>query len=81
MRFLISRSWTMSALPRKRSAVERLRETPCELTDAGRSLAMLVSEKQGRGRAYDELLLAWINGHRYFRLYERLLQGRSPFLM
>src|SRR5258708_40170223 len=43
------------ALPRKRSEVERLRNTPCSLTETGRSLADLYLER--KGRAFDALLL------------------------
>jgi len=65
---------SVGVLPRKRSEVERLRETPCELTDSGRALAKVHEEK--RGRAFDELLVAWMNGHPYFRAFiVRLLDG------
>lgn len=65
---------TVGVLPRKRSEVDRLRETPCKLTESGLALARLFGEKQGRARAFDELLVAWINDHPYFRLFtERLL--------
>jgi len=64
---------TIGVLPRKRSEVERLRATPCELTESGRALARLFAEKQGRARAFDELLVAWMNEHRYFRLFNRRL--------
>src|SRR5688500_1357038 len=45
------------ALPRKRSEVERLRSSPCGLTDSGRSLADLYLDK--KGRAFDTMLVAW----------------------
>ncbi len=64
----------VGVLPRKRSEVERLRETPCELTESGRALVKVSEEK--RGRAFDELLVAWMNGHPYFRAFVvRLLDG------
>jgi hypothetical protein len=67
---------TAGVLPRKRSEVERLRETPCELTESGRALARIFSEKQGRGRAFDQLLITWMNEHPYFRQFTtRLLSG------
>ncbi|WP_164002145.1 hypothetical protein [Pyxidicoccus caerfyrddinensis] len=67
---------TVGALPRKRSEVERLRESPCELTATGRALAGLLAERQGRGRAFDQLLVVWMNEHPYFRQFmARLLSG------
>src|SRR5437016_8373638 len=41
----------VGVLPRKRSEVERLRETPCELTESGQALAKLFVDKKTRGRA------------------------------
>jgi hypothetical protein len=55
------------ALPRKRSEVNRLRETPCEITDNGAELAQLHQEK--KEKAFDKLLISWINGHLYFRAF------------
>lgn len=55
----------VGVLPRKRSEVDRLRETPCELTNIGQELARVHQEKPGR--AFDELLVAWMNAHPYFR--------------
>jgi len=64
----------VGVLPRKRSEVDRLRESPCDLTESGRALANLFA--QGRGRAFDHLLVAWTNEHPYFRLFmNRLLSG------
>jgi len=61
-------------LPRKRSEVNRLRETPCEITASGAELARLYQEK--REKAFDKLLIAWINGHPYFRSFTaRLLHA------
>lgn len=66
---------TVGVLPRKRSEVDRLRESPCELTESGRALARVLAQKQG-GRAFDELLVAWTNEHPYFRHFmTRLLSG------
>ena len=65
-------------VPRKRSEVNRLRETPCEITPAGSELARLYKEK--RGEAFNKLLFAWMNGHAYFRqLTIRLL--RAPMFI
>lgn len=64
---------TVGILPRKRSDVERLRNTPCQITDQGRQLASLYAERPGQ--AFDELLVAWMNEHPYFRTFMiRLLQ-------
>lgn len=54
-------------LPRKRSEVNRLRETPCEITAHGADLARLSQIR--RGKAYDQLLVAWMNHHPYFRAF------------
>lgn len=65
-------------LPRKRSEVDRLRETPCAATDRGKELAR--SYKKNRGKAFDDMLLAWVNNHPYFRAFIiRLL--RSPMYL
>lgn len=61
-------------LPRKRSDVARLRESPCELTAEGRELASKYEEKSGKG--FDLLLIRWVNEHPYFRSYlARLARG------
>ncbi len=61
-------------LPRKRSEVDRLRNSPCEITDRGTALALTFAEN--RGQAFDDLLLAWVNEHPYFRAFiTRLLRG------
>jgi hypothetical protein len=60
-------------LPRTQSALETLSEAPVELTDAGRLLADLY--KDSSGRAFDQLLIAWLTQHPYFRsLIARLHQ-------
>lgn len=65
---------TVGTLPRKRSEVERLSETPCELTEEGRLFVRLILESQGR--AFDRLLIIWLNEHPYFRNFtSRLLDG------
>lgn len=67
---------TVGVLPRKRSEVDRLRESPCELTESGHALAEVLAQKQGRGRAFDQLLVTWANEHPYFRHFmTRLLSG------
>lgn len=61
-------------LPRKRSEVDRLRETPCEITESGSELAHVYQEK--RADAFNKLLIAWMSGHPYFRaLTIRLLRA------
>ena len=62
-------------LPRKRSEVDRLRGSPCELTSQGRELATRYQEKPGYG--FDSLLIQWVNEHPYFRAYLARL-GRGP---
>jgi hypothetical protein len=52
-------------LPRTQSLAERHANTPCRLTEAGRALADVCKESQGR--ALDQLLVAWVNQHPYFR--------------
>jgi hypothetical protein len=65
---------TAGPLPRRRSEVERLRGSPCAITDEGKSLSALYREKSAR--AYDQLLIAWCNRHPYFRaLVARLTAG------
>jgi hypothetical protein len=56
---------TIGTLPRRRSDVDRLRESPCEITAAGRELAQIQTAKSGQ--AYDALLVAWLDSHPYFR--------------
>jgi len=56
---------TIGTLPRRRSDVDRLRESPCEITAAGKELAQVQTTKSGQ--AYDTLLVAWLNSHPYFR--------------
>lgn len=63
-------------LPRTQSQLETLSESPCELTDTGKELVNLYLERETRGRAFDRLLLAWLNLHPYFRAFiARLHQG------
>lgn len=60
-------------LPRKRSEVHRLGETPCQITESGAELAQIFKEK--RSQAFDRLLVTWMNSHPYFRkLTQRLLR-------
>ena len=54
-------------LPRKRSEVTRLANTPCEVTLAGRSLGE--SYRLRPAHAYDELLAAWLSQHPYFWIF------------
>ena len=56
---------TVGSLPRRRSDIDRLGESPCEITPAGKELASVFATK--RGQAYDTLLLAWLESHPYFR--------------
>jgi hypothetical protein len=56
---------TIGTLPRRRSDVERLCESPCEITAAGKDLAQV--QATNSGQAYDTLLVAWLNSHPYFR--------------
>lgn len=61
-------------LPRKRSEVLRLSGTPCALTSDGRRIGMLY--KQHRSKAFDDLLIAWLSQHPYFRKFtQRILAG------
>jgi hypothetical protein len=65
---------TAGILPRKRSDLDRLRESPCSITERGSALASLFVEKPGR--AFDELLLVWMNEHLYFHSFmARLLRA------
>jgi hypothetical protein len=52
-------------LPRTQSMAESHSECPCELTASGRALADLY--RHDKGNAYDQLLLAWLDNHSYFR--------------
>lgn len=65
---------TIGVLPRKLSDVDRLRDTPCEISAPGVTMARLYAEKVGR--AYDALLILWLREHHYFRrLVLRLLES------
>jgi hypothetical protein len=65
---------SVGILPRKLSSVDRLRETPCEIRPQGRELARIHAEKPGQ--AYNQLLIAWMNEHPYFRSFTiRTLRG------
>jgi hypothetical protein len=65
----------VGALPRRRPDIDRLRESPCEITDAGADLAHVHIAKSGQ--AYDTLVLAWLNSHPYFReLISHILASR-----
>lgn len=55
----------VGVLPRRRSDIDRLRESPCEITPAGKELATVFATK--KGVAYDNLFLAWLESHPYFR--------------
>lgn len=65
-------------LPRKRSEVDRLRETPCQITEDGQALARLY--KESRGKAFNEMLLAWMNNHPYFRAFTTRLLSAPMYL-
>ncbi|MBI3800245.1 MAG: hypothetical protein HY268_25130 [Deltaproteobacteria bacterium] len=54
-------------LPRTQSQMESLAEAPCELTEAGHSLAEVYKERPGH--AFDQLLVTWINNHPYFHAF------------
>ena len=56
----------VGALPRKQSHAHRYADSPCEMTERGVALTAL--HKESRGRAFDELLLHWMNEHAYFRV-------------
>src|SRR5215216_482854 len=62
-------------LPRTLSRAESHADCPCELTESGRALALLY--RQDKGRAYDQLLLAWLTEHPYFRALIMRIQ-RQP---
>ena len=63
-------------LPRTQSQLAALSDAPCELTPAGVELARLFAEKETRGRAFDCLLLAWLQHHPYFKLFLMRLHRR-----
>ena len=62
-------------LPRTPLRAESHADCPCELTESGRALASLY--RQDRGKAYDQLLLAWVAEHLYFRALITRIQ-RQP---
>jgi len=65
---------SIGVLPRKLSDVNRLRDTPCKISEQGVELARLHAEKVGR--AYDTLLILWLQEHPYFRrMVQRLLES------
>lgn len=65
----------VGTLPRRRSDVERVRESPCRLTESGTELANTFQSEPGR--AYDRLLLDWGNQHPHFRAFVTRID-RSP---
>lgn len=65
-------------LPRKRSEVDRLRDTPCQITKEGQELAR--TYKESRGKAFDEMLVAWMNNHPYFRAFTNRLLNSPMYL-
>lgn len=66
---------TVGTLPRRRPDIDRLRQSPCEITVSGKELAALHATKPGQ--AFDRLLLAWLNSHPYFReLISHILASR-----
>jgi hypothetical protein len=66
---------TVGILPRRRSDIDRLRESPCEITVEGTNIASIHAAKPGQ--AYDTLLLTWLNSHPYFRaLISHILASR-----
>jgi hypothetical protein len=65
-------------LPRTQSKLETLSDAPVELTDAGRELAEVY--KASSGRAFDQLLLAWIRQHPYFRVFLIRLHKEPMFV-
>src|SRR5438552_3473988 len=52
-------------IPRTQSQLDTHADARCELTESGRSLTALYHENPGR--AFDQLLLLWMNHHSYFR--------------
>ena len=65
-------------LPRTQSLAERHADTPCRVTDAGRALADVCKENQGR--ALDRLLVAWVNLHPYFRAFVTRLHKEPLYI-
>jgi hypothetical protein len=62
-------------LPRKAGMADRYGQTPCAVTEEGRALAEL--SRLSRGRALDQIMVAWIVHHPYFRiLMERLCRSQ-----
>jgi len=58
-------------VPRTVANADRLGDAPCEVTEKGRELA-----SQPRGHATDQILIAWMSHHPYFRaLIDRLHQS------
>jgi len=69
---------TVGPLPRKRSEVERLQETPCKVTEKGAELARLY--KKSRGKAFDAMLLSWMDNHPYFRAFTTRLLSSPMYI-
>jgi hypothetical protein len=65
-------------LPRRRSEVTGLRETPCEATPPGVEIGKLFRDKPGQ--AHDRLLREWVLGHFYFRTLLSRLE-RAPLFV
>jgi hypothetical protein len=65
-------------LPRTQSQLDTHSESPCELTEAGRSLAAMFIEKPGHG--FDQLLLLWMNNHSYFRAFIAKLEEQPLYV-
>jgi hypothetical protein len=64
----------VGVLPRKLSDVDRLRDTPCRISQTGTEMAQLYDVKAGQ--AYDAMLTRWLTYHPYFRLLvARLLES------
>lgn len=64
----------VGVLPRNLSDVDRLRDTPCEISHSGAEMAQLHTEKPGQ--AYDAMLILWLAEHSYFRrLVQRLVES------
>jgi len=69
---------TVGPLPRKRSEVERLKETPCKVTEKGMEIARIY--KESRGKAFDSILLLWMNSHPYFRAFTKRLLNSPMYI-
>jgi hypothetical protein len=69
---------TVGVLPNKKSLVLRNAETPCQITEAGGILAELY--RNSRGKAFDEMMLAWLRSHTYFRAFIIRLQQQPLFV-